>query len=667
MNDIPKRLELTADELKAVERAKASHAELKAKGDYEQYKIYSSPADGVKDLLKGMATTKYYDISSFYKPELVAPAIKNIDIADTISYETAQGDTLEIDQKAIKQKLADNVGILVGFYSNFEGGKLSEKTSKLLDKKTAEGLSKYFELKTVTHKDKDGKSVSITGYVMTDIKALKQAIKSKKPQNFIVYDIVSDTGGTTDISSFTDHFKRLVELANACGIKPSGGVVMHVGNTVVDQTHLQLSRIAINTLASIATGGGKRGSLYTNIPDETLDGVPLPVTDSYQVTLDEITNDPEKVRLLVKERRNKAERGVPIAVQQSLLDAAIADRKPTDIGAITNEGSLSSLGFAEWVTVNDIQQLLKQAGAYALKPALRYLHDNPSGGNVTLTELMYYDENIKTKYPPSKGIPKTTKERFSNSLRLQLMFRYEIPEKTRNRETKLHYINLVKGVPVVDDDTGLITRIEGLDYGADLRIHKLLGVIDHKQADFLPSPEAKLLNDKIQTLMIKGQQQKKTVQGEPLEISVDRLISGVVKSDKNIRVYYSWTAKQLNEYERRGLISKWCTEAGGRDIKASDKSTKKLYISPSEIAKKSYRTPEMYKQEQTKQVEARQAEAELQKYRLGLLKDKHKHYIGTDLGLAQELGIDINDLNSLLSKAKPITQELAEAIRNVNT
>ena len=277
---------------------------------------------------------------------------------------------------------------------------------------------------------------------------------------------------------------------------------------------------------------------------------------------------------------------------------------------------------------------------------------------------MLYDARIKGEYDKRKSIAKTTKEQFSNSLRLQLMFRYEIPEKTRNRETKLHYINLIKGTPVIDDHTGLITRIEGLDYGTDLRIHKLLGVIDHKQADFLPSPEAKLLESKIQTLLVK--QQAKTVKGEPLAIGVDKLINGVVKTDKNIRVYYNWTAKQLNEFVNLELIGKWHTEVGGQEIKASEKGTKKLYIYPSKIAIENYRTPEMYKREKSTQLEATKAEAELQKIRLTELKKAKRQY-NNDTDLASELQITREQLNNLLSKAEPISQELADKVQGLLT
>ena len=626
-------------------------------------------------------TVKRYKLAEAYKPEKVE-AILDLALKDPDT--SKQWRFTETNLQAFKA----NINELYAFFDKFRGsGELvieqfnvvssdpkyavyfdDKPTTRLIEPKPTPAM------KILNRKPVDDKPVEVTEYAVKDFNGLTKAIKQAEHKNLILYRIdlpqdVQLVKKTVDRAIKQNDPDLLLELPNAdryveklaqtLKLKPYGKseVWTHF------DTYLLQGELGGLIALTGATDSTKGGSLYTNIPDRTLDGVPLPVTDSYQVTLDEITNDPETVGLLVKERRSKAEHGLPIAIQQSLLDVAISDRKPNSLtGLATSDSTLSSLGFAEWVTVNDIQQLLKQAGAYALKPALRYLHENPNGGTVTLQELMLYDARIKGEYDKRKSIAKTTKEQFSNSLRLQLMFRYEIPEKTRNRETKLHYINLIKGTPVIDDDTGLITRIEGLEYGTDLRIHKLLGVIDHKQADFLPSPEAKLLESKIQTLLVK--QQKKTVKGEPLVIGVDRLINGVVKTDKNIRVYYNWTAKQLNEFVNLELIGKWHTEAGGQEIKASIPSTKKLYVYPSEIAIKNYRTPEMYKQEKTKKLQANQAEAELQKIRLTELKKAKRQYNNDD-DLASELKLTREQLNNLLSKAEPISQELADKVQGV--
>lgn len=627
-------------------------------------------------------TVKRYKLAEAYKPEKVE-AILDLALKDPDT--SKQWRFTETNLQAFKA----NVNELYAFFDKFRGsGELvieqfnvvssDPKYAVYFDDKPTTRLIEPKEptpaMKLLNRKPVDEKPVEVIEYAVKDFNGLAEAIKQAEHKNLILYRIdlpqdVQLVKKTVDRAIKQNDPDLLLELPNAdryveklaqtLKLKPYGKseVWTHF------DTYLLQGELGGLIALTGATDSTKGGSLYTNIPDRTLDGVPLPVTDSYQVTLDEITNDPETVGLLVKERRSKAEQGLPIAIQQSLLDVAISDRKPNGLtGLATSDSTLSSLGFAEWVTVNDIQQLLKQAGAYALRPALRYLHENPNGGTVTLQELMLYDARIKGEYDKRKSIAKTTKEQFSNSLRLQLMFRYEIPEKTRNRETKLHYINLIKGTPVIDDDTGLITRIEGLEYGTDLRIHKLLGVIDHKQADFLPSPEAKLLESKIQTLLVK--QQKKTVKGEPLVIGVDKLINGVVKTDKNIRVYYNWTAKQLNEFVNLELIGKWHTEAGGLEIKASIPSTKKLYVYPSEIAIKNYRTPEMYKQEKTKKLQANQAEAELQKIRLTELKKAKRQYNNDD-DLASELKLTREQLNNLLSKAEPISQELADKVQGV--
>ena len=72
----------------------------------------------------------------------------------------------------------------------------------------------------------------------------------------------------------------------------------------------------------------------------------------------------------------------------------------------------------------------------------------------------------------------------------------------------------------------------------------------------------------------------------------------------------------------------------------------------------------MYKQEKTKKLQANQAEAELQKIRLTELKKAKRQYNNDD-DLASELKLTREQLNNLLSKAEPISQELADKVQGV--
>lgn len=254
----PKRLDLTPDEAKKVERAKMVHAERKARG------IYSSPTDAIEQTLKSLTKTNDYEISTFYKPELVAKALNRLKIANKISYKTPQGNTKYIDQKAIKQKLTDNLDKLQAFYDKHQQDYLAESTRYhtlryLLNRAGAEApepleiktLSEYFDEVNQTIKDQQGNDIQVKGYTVNDQQALHTAIKKLNLPTYTKYEIAPEPSGATDFMTFTANFKRLVDLATECGITTEGDTVMQVGDTVINQIHLQLGRIVNDTLAEI--------------------------------------------------------------------------------------------------------------------------------------------------------------------------------------------------------------------------------------------------------------------------------------------------------------------------------------------------------------------------------------------------------------------------------
>lgn len=654
-----------------------------SKSSKQKFDVYPSIKGGVQAIQRQIEVTKYYTIKDFYKPSLVKDALNDLELSDNIKVPTAQGNILQINPKELQSKLNKDIELLKGFFDKQLNKPLAVTSSMVVNDAGLKKLERYFTHRVIQPNEWEADSMTISkdlggakvfkevrpepvkvpieGYLVNDKVGLLGQVKALKPTEYSEhksYEIMTSPEGNT-IEGLRDYMQDLTELANACGIGQDSGAIMQIGNVVVLQVHLEILGILGQVLGVILERNKpKGGALYTNIKDKDLDATPLPAVTAYQVSLEEINKDPEVVKLLTEVRRSKDEQGLPIQIQQSFLDLVVSENKDTKI-AKPDEG-LTGLGFAEWVTLDDIQKLLKQAGAYALKPALRYLHDNPQGGDVTLQDLMLYDGKLKSEYNKRKSIAITNKKQFSNSLRLQLQFKYEIPVKSRNRETKLYYITLIEGEPVLDTETGLITRIDNLRYGKDLSVHKLLGVIDHKNADFLASPEARLLNDKIQAGLILGKQQKKTVKGEPLVIKADKLLSGIVQSDKNPTVYYKWLTKQLDELVKLDSITKWHTKAGGNEIKGRDKDTRELYIYPSKLAQSNYRTVEMYKND-------KEADNKIQSYRRKELNKLCKQYLHDDNEVARELGIEVEALQKLLAKVEPIEQDLYDKIRELIT
>lgn len=248
-----KVLKLTPDEAKKVEQAKARHAERQNRG------IYLNVREGIDKTLKSLTKTNDYEISTFYKPELVAQALDKLKLADKVSTQTKDGKVFYVDQKTVKQKLADNVGKLQAFYSQHLQDYLSESTRYFTLRgkegksylKAIDELAPYFTEVTQTIKDKEGKSLTLNGYTANNPTALNNAIKELNLPTYTTYEISPEPSGTTDIATFTDSMKQIVELATECGIQPEGGLVMQVGDTPVHQVHLQLHRIVNDTLAGV--------------------------------------------------------------------------------------------------------------------------------------------------------------------------------------------------------------------------------------------------------------------------------------------------------------------------------------------------------------------------------------------------------------------------------
>jgi hypothetical protein len=242
----------TPDELKAIEQAKAENAELVAKG------MFFNINDGIDKSLKNLTKTADYDIGSFYKPELVAKALNKLELPDKVATATKDGKTLNVNQKAIKQKLASNIDKLQAFYDKHRQSYLNESTRYFTLRvkgksylKQIDELSEYFTETSIPIKGKDGGKLNLKGYSVNNKNALNNAIKELKLPTYTIYEITPEPNSTTDIATFTASLKQVVELADESGIKAEGGVVMQVGDMPVHQSHLQLQRIINNTLAEL--------------------------------------------------------------------------------------------------------------------------------------------------------------------------------------------------------------------------------------------------------------------------------------------------------------------------------------------------------------------------------------------------------------------------------
>jgi hypothetical protein len=603
----------------------------------EGFSLYPSPRDGVKDVLKGMATTKLYNISSFYKPELVAQALKTLEVADKVRYTVAGGGVKEIDTKTVKQKLVTNIDKLVGFYSSYEQGKLAEKTSKILDKNALDSLKTYFELKTITPKEKDGKS--ITGYVITDIEALNTAIAEQKPKNYKTYEIVSEPVGGVGLGELMQFMKRLVKLADNCGITDGGGGVMSVGEIAVSQIHLELMAIITRTLANIRSG--RASTRYPNIRGDEM-GIPKDVIDAGDEGITQVKENPSLLDSLDTVYRTEQERaeGGGLAIQTDLFKGLLSGESDSDI--------------APWASVDQAIRALNIAGTTALVTCMRYLHDNPNGGDITIDDLMLHDHRRREQKQKAGYLAKTDKKAFADSLKLLLALNWAIKTKRNDRTSTIKYYRLINGEIDIDNETGEITVVRGLRFDNDFYDiqHKLLHVIAPKGLDYLTSPEAKKVALKVQSRFAK--EQRRTVQGEPITVTREWLAKGSYKINKKTNPTLE---KLLHDMTEHKLIAKWHSKNGKTHISGHDKDTYTILLYPTTDTQEGYITKEARKAEAN-------AERLAKKDRARDLKRAIRSY-NNDEDLAQELGVSVDQLRLWANEVETIPQTKADRVKSL--
>ena len=640
----------TPDELKAIEQAKAENAELVAKG------MFFNINDGIDKSLKNLTKTADYDIGSFYKPELVAKALNKLELPDKVTTATKDGKTLNVNQKAIKQKLASNIDKLQAFYDKHRQSYLNESTRYFTLRvkgksylKQIDELSEYFTETSIPIKGKDGEKLNLKSYTVNNKNALNNAIKELKLPTYTIYEITPEPNSTTDIATFTASLKQVVELADESGIKAEGGVVMQVGDMPVHQSHLQLQRIINNTLAELK-------NLAKAKPINTSEGAGREVVNILNPELSRYIGRPTTMGL--QDMITKTVDGKDLRdLKERYLDR---DSRKDDGGFLSYSSEpQTALPFDIDDVGLDYAQKAKLVGnivaltVQALGALQEYKRDNPyNTGNIPIKDLAKYIDRYADDMAKNKGWlrPRYRRE-ILNGLTLATLVgdSYIISKDKKTGKAQHGVVYLIDRITEYETNKKgeviAVTTDFTAEYKASLDYN--LGVVTDGVQRLKTSESINL------AICISDRQvakQDDTVLGNPITFTADTLCKKASIIDKHVTNRYNTLAKLLNELQAEGIaVGRWITKAKGNTITGYNPESQTVYIYPTNTIQNTYTT-----KKRTKAV--REAYKIEQKARVKALKKYAKEY--TDLeALAKEMAITRPELDNLIAGNSPITDE----------
>ena len=574
-----------------------------------------------------------YPVKDFYDASKVEQALGQIGDIQDATYTQKEYKEYKDYYGRVHGKLTANPEALLKHISDLMSiGKLELKEYTYLqpDKETAKRLAlKYTELsseyevnpKLLDPKDTENKTVIAKEYSITDPDALGKELEQANLLKSTTYllSIPEAKFVTTTIGDKEVGISRVKQEAG----KLAGKLELDTDNKLKNLYYLYASIEIV--VATVLAEMRKKGSAtrYPNLKGEGV-GIPKAVIDAGTEGFTRTKENPELLQSLDKVYRNEQERtdSEGLAIQTVLFKGLTSGESDTDI--------------APWATVDGAIRALNIAGTTALVACIRYLHENPNGGDINIADLMAYDHKYKEQKETRRGLKKDDKTTFANSLKLLLALNWAIKTKSSDRTSTIKYYRLVGGAIEVNNDTGEIIRVKGLKFDKDFYDIKnnLLYVLAPKGIDYLSSPEAKSVALKVQSLFAKHQ--KDTIAGKPQEISRDWLAKGSYKINSRTNEII---IKLLNEMVEHTLIDKWCNKKGTQTLSGYDKDTYKILLYPTKEAQESYITKEQRTAE-------RKAEQQLQKLALSNLKKAIKNY-GTKDELANHLGTTSDQLDSV--------------------
>lgn len=643
------------------------------KGKAPNTTIYIDKEEAIQKALKTLTTAEHYEISGYYKPELVPEALKQIDKVASKSevvsrlQETAKKVTETYLPKTVKKftetylpKLAENITELQAFYDKYSQSYLAKTTKYALPKKTEEyidQLSDYFETKE--HNELDKKSqIQIRiqeGYVVPDQQALLNALKQIGLIEYTAYDIVKDPSASSRLSSADDfdelieYFKLLVDLATKCGIdvtKFDDDPVFQAGDTAIYRLHIAFRDIVNAVLAVIVVdlADGKPITKEKAIDTRTVVNIKHPDQHRYigrpstTSFLDMVEGAVagKELKKLAETYRTKEEREEKGGFLAHIENPQVALPFIYDETDATTKIKLMANFVA--LTVDAVTAL--QA----------YKRDNPNNtGYIKLRDLAQYIKRYADDIEVKGSLRPQYRQALLNGLTIaQFMGAdYIIDKNKKTGYTRWHRVYLINRITDFETnkkgETIAIKTDFTDEYKASLS-YNLGVVLDGTQN--LKDTESKMLAVYISDRQVA--KQGDTVEGKQISFNAKTLCDKAGIIDKTVTNRYRTLAKMLNELEENQVaVGGWETKSGGKNISTRDQNSLTILIKPPKHIQEAYVTRRHSKA-------FKEGERVEQQARLSKLKRYARGYTDRNI-LADEIGVTRPELDELLAGQEPIT------------
>lgn len=581
-----------------------------------------------------LITIKEHIVKDFYKPELVEPNLKKLKAGDENLYKEQYNEVVGLLKKK-PELLLKSLNELIQ-----ADGLYIEQVDYKAPKKSLEQLAKNH---TTYDDKKDIYKIKNTGELRQELESdtvyMTTGYNLELPDNapketIFIKGLPLETNAKGKIAS---------ELTNKLDLENN----LETDDKPIDE-HRLLGVFRLKDLVStilrdvlVAMINPSKADKYPNIRGDMV-AIAKPIIDASEQFY-RIKENPELMQTLEREYRTEQEQkdsgGLGIAVQSQLFNSILDP-----------QGELGG-----WANVDEVIRTFNIAGTTALITCIRYLHENPQGGDLKLTDLMTYNAKYKEQKEARRGLAKTDRISFSNSLKMLLGTTWAIKTK-EGKKSKTYtqkYYQLIKADTEHDSKTGDIVAVKGLKYADDFYEIKdnLFYVIAPKGLDYLPSPEAKQVALRVQSRFAK--EQKNTIEGKPIKVTREWLVKGSYKLDKNTNTI---VVKVLNDMVENNLIAKWTNIKGTQVLNGYDKDTYKLLLYPTQEAQQSYISKEQ-----------RQAEKQADKARDKMLLQQLKKAVKSNTrdDIASHLNIEAKELDYMLAGSLKIPENLHNKIESI--
>lgn len=683
----------TPDEMAKIEQAKARHAELKAKGEYEATVSYKPARAGINAFNKKLTTVTNYRISEFYKASKVRQALASVKLEmhyykhpaevtqlDTSTATVNQADGELIDNEAIKSQLLKHLPAVKHHLESLASDYLAVTEWHKIpadNDRAIKPLKAYFEaLPSGGFKLKSGKQkelldalAKLPKHTSTSLMLTEQAdAELLLPSGIVAVQKLTEQIGIEPVGEVMAYLNSNPATGRHNTVIGGDGTqykdTADVITTAIHTSHKIALEYLVATLARMreqADSTAKRSRARSNIRDGH-DALPRPATTTLGELFESSRFDTERLIRIYDDDIRTPEKlhevgGYKLHATQQLLPLFKASNDYKTLEDLLR----ANIPQLEKVLITVLREAEKTGG---LKDGDRWTKI------ATLAEPMYKEQIAK------RGkLDKVYREAYTNNLRMLdalQFYRYEKPSKSGGGiYSKFKFIELKK---IETNKAGNVMAVKWALHPEFIKIAHTLIYVNADKFLEIKSPNAQMLATYINdTFVMSDAQANRTIKGEPISRQARLLADKAGLSKSNVTERYRYLTDNLNELEELGII-KWQASNGGKQVKATDKSSQKVIIWPSKNTSGSHITRALNaSNKQAEQAELTARQAELKKlvniYRndLKAAKDstEYKKYLASDLGV-KEQEIDLMLFKGTkTSKPQPITDGLLQRIRGL--